>query len=190
MSTHADPDLARLWLDGDAWRAPAGTALPVDIFSPSLASPWVPFGGIKAGFQISVDQDISEVDVWNNTSGAPYKTRRQPPKPTISLRPVDYSKATILTLLRGGSVAETDDDSGIFELIEGTDEQFGLILQLRDGTNNKAYFIKKCELGAVPEENPGGDTDDVDGWDLEISPLAPGGGEQAVRKFLDFNPLV
>lgn len=189
MSTHANSDLARLWLDGDAWRAPSGTELPEDIFADPLPVGWTAFGGIKAGFTISVDQTINEIDVWNNRSGAAYKTSKEQPKPTIALRPVDYSKATILTLLRGGSVAETDTDSGIFELIDGEDEQFALILQLRDGDNNKAYYIEKCELGGVPEEAPG-DTDDVDGWDLEITPLAPGGGRKAIRKFLDFNPVV
>lgn len=188
MSTHANPDLARLWLDGDAWRAPAGTALPDDVFDPALTTPWVPFGGIKAGFTVSVDQAIKEIDVWNNTSGAAYKISKDPAKPSIGLRPVDYSKGTMLTLLRGGSVAETEVDSDIFELIEGDEEFLALILQLRDGSHNKGYYIEKCQLSTVPEEKPG-DPDDVDGWDLEITPLAPGGGRKAVRKFLDFNPI-
>lgn len=188
MSDHASPDLARLWLDGDAWRAPAGTALPADIFADPLASPWVAFGGIKAGFQISVDQDVNEVDVWNNHSGAPYKRIKQPPVPTIAMRPVDYSKATVLTLLQGGSVAETAVDSGMWELIEGDQEQFALILVVRDGAKQKAYYIEKAELTNKPAEEMGAD-DDVEGFDLEIGPLAPDGGGKAVRKFLTENPI-
>jgi hypothetical protein len=188
VSDYANPDLARLWLDGDAFRAPASTALPADIFANELTG-WDAFGGIKAGFVITTDREITDVNVWNNTSGSPYKRRKQPPATTIALRPVDYSKATVLTLLRGGSVAETATASGIWEMIEGEDEQFGLILRVVDGDKRKAYYIAKGELVNVPEENMGAD-DDVEGWDLEIGPLAPGGGAKAVRKFLTENPLV
>ena len=187
MSDFANPDLARLWLDGDAFRAAAGTELPPDIFADTLTG-WDAFGGIKAGFQLTTDQDINEVDIWNNKSGAPYKRIKQPPKPTIALRPVDYSKATVLTLLRGGSVAETEVASGIWELIEGDTEEFALILRVVDGTHKKGYYIAKAELTNVPEENMGAD-DDVEGFDLEIGPLAPSGGGKAVRKFLTENPL-
>lgn len=188
MSNHANPDLARLWLDGDAWRAPAGTALPTDIFADTLTG-WDAFGGIKAGFQLTTDQDVNDVDVWNNKSGAPYKRIKGAVKPTIALRPVDYSKATVLTLLVGGSVAETATDSGMFELIEGESEEFALILVVRDGLRRKAYYIEKSQLTNKPEENMGAD-DDVEGFDLEIGPLAPDGGGAAIRKFLTENPLV
>lgn len=188
MSDFANPDKARLWLDGDAWRAPAGTVLPADIFADTLETAWVPFGGIKAGFTLTVSQDTTDVDVWNNKSGAPYKRIKQPPSPSIALRPVDYSKATVLTLLRGGSVAETAVDSGMFELIEGDAEQFAIVLRVVDGTHQKAYYIAKSELTNVPEETMGAD-DDVEGFDLEIGPLAPTGGGKAVRKFLTENPI-
>ena len=187
MSDFADPSKARLWLDGDAFRAPSLTTLPPDIWADDLTG-WDAYGGIKAGFQLTTDRDITDIDVWNNTSGSPYKRKKQPPKPTIALRPVDYSKATVLTLLRGGSVAETATDSGMWELIEGDDEDFALILRVVDGTHKKAYYIAKGELTNIPEENLGSD-DDVEGWDLEIGPLAPGGGAKAVRKFLTENPL-
>jgi hypothetical protein len=187
VSDYANPDLARLWLDGDAFRAAAGTTLPTDIFADTLTG-WDAFGGIKAGFTLTTDRDISDVDIWNNTSGSPYKRRKQPPKPTIALRPVDYSKATVLTLLRGGSVAETTTGSGIWELITGDDEEFALILRVVDGLKKKAYYMEKGELTNIPEENMGAD-DDVEGFDLEVGPLAPGGGRLAVRKFLTENPL-
>jgi hypothetical protein len=187
MSDFASPDLARLWLDGDAFRAPADTALPADIFAATLTS-WEAFGGIKAGFTLTTDQDTTDVDVWNNKSGAPYKRIKQPPKPTIALRPVDYSKATVLTLLRGGSVAETATASGIWEMIPGDTETFAFIMRVIDGDHTKAYYVPVCELANIPEEVMGAD-DDVEGFDIELGPLAPSGGGLAVRKFLSENPL-
>lgn len=184
MSTYANPDKARTWLDGDAFRAPAETALPADIFASSLSG-WSAFGGIKAGFTVTTDRDITEIDVWNNKSGAAYKRIKQPPKPTIAMRAVDYSPATVLTLLRGGSVSAA---AGGYELINGDDEEFGLILRVVDGVHKKAYYIAKCELTSIPEENMGAD-DDVEGFDFEFGPLAPSGGGLAVRRFLTENPL-
>lgn len=188
MSTFADSTKAHLWLDGDGFRAPAGTALPTDIFASSLSG-WDAFGGIKAGFAITRDRDVNEVDVWNNRTGAPYKRVKLPPKPTVALRPVDYSKATALTLLRGGSIAETPAGSGIFEWIEGDDEEFAFIMRVVDGTTKKGYYIARCELTNLPEEHMGDADDDVEGWDIELGPLAPIGGGAAVRKFTTFNPL-
>lgn len=187
MSNYADPAKARLWLDGDAFRAATNTPLPEDIFADELVG-WDAFGGIKAGFTLTTEQDIEDIDVWNNTSGAPYRRRRQPPRPIIAMRPVDYSKATVLTLLRGGSVSEVGTDSGIFEMIEGEDEDFALILRVIDGASKKAYYIARAELTNIPEEQMGAE-DDVEGWDLEIGPLAPTGGGAAIRRFLTENPL-
>jgi hypothetical protein len=184
VSTYANPDKARVWLDGDAFRAPAGTALPADIFATSLAG-WSAFGGIKAGFTITSDRDVTDIDVWNNESGAPYKRIKQSPAVTIALRPVDYSVATVLTLLRGGSISAA---AGGFEMVEGEDEEFAYIMRVVDGTDRKAYFVAKAELLNIPEENMGAD-DDVEGWDLEIGPLAPNDGSPAVRRFLSSNPL-
>lgn len=187
MSDYADPSKARMWLDGDMFRAAAGTALPPDIFADTLTG-WDAFGGIKAGFVISTEQDVTDVPVWNNTSGSPYKRRRQPPSTTIAVRPVDYSKATVLTLLRGGSVTETTVGSGVWELIEGDSEEFAVIMRVVDGEDRKGYYIARSELVNIPEENMGAD-DDVEGWDLEIGPLAPTGGGKAIRRFLSSNPL-
>lgn len=188
MSTFADPTKSRLWLDGDAFRAPASTALPTNIFAPTLATAWVAFGGIKAGFQLQTAQDVNEVDVWNNKSGAPYKRIKQPPKPSITLRPVDYSKATVLTLLRGGSVAETATSSGMWEMLPADTENFAFIMRVVDGTHQKAYYVPVCELTNIPDETMGAN-DDVEGFDIELGPLAPSGGGLAVRKFLTENPL-
>jgi hypothetical protein len=183
MSSYANSDLARVWEDGDAFRAPTGTAVPADIFAPSLAG-WEAFGGIRAGFTVTKDQTIDELDIWNNKSGAAYKRKKQPVKPTIALEPVDESKATVLTILRGGSIVAAN---GGYEHIEGADEDFALIVRVYDGDDKKAYYVEKGELGTIPEDKMDGA--DISGYPLEIAPLAPPSGGKAVRKFTTTNPL-
>ena len=188
MSTYADSAKAALWLDGDAFRGVANATVPADPFATSLPS-LDAFGGIKAGFTITPTQAITDLDVWNNESGAPYRTSKKPPTFTIKFRPVDLSKATALTLLRGGSIAETSVGSGIWKWTTGADEEFSILLRVLDGSKKKAYYIARAELGAIPEEAM---TDaDLEGWDLEIKPLAPSGGVPAIQKFTNgANPLV
>lgn len=186
MSNKIDSSKAKLWLDGDAFRAPAETPLPTDIFADELTG-WDAFGGIKAGFTIETEREREPLDVWNNTTGAAYRYRNQPPQPTIALRPVDYSKATALTLLTGGTITETTTGSNVFEWLEGDDPEFGLILRVYDGEDKKAYYIRRGELGNIPTEAMDGE--DLEGWDLEVSPLAPADGSKAIRKFTTFNPL-
>lgn len=189
MSDFADPSKSRVWLDGDAFRAVAGTALPADIFAETLPAAWTAFGGVKAGFSVTSDREVTDINVWNNTSGSPYKRRKQTPSVTIAFRPVDYSKATTMTLIRGGAVTETATSSGIFEMIDGDDETFAFILRVKDGANEKGYFVASCELLTIPTEEMGTADDDVEGWDLELGPLAPSDGTKAVRRFLSYNPL-
>lgn len=186
MSTHIDSSKARLWLDGDAFRAPAGTPLPTDIFADTLSG-WDAFGGIKAGFAIETEREVTPLDVWNNTTGAAYRNKKDPAKPTIKLRPVDYSNATVLTLLTGGSISETSTGSGMWEWIEGDDPEFATIIRVVDGDNVKAYFVERGELANIPTETL--NSEDLEGWDLEISPLAPASGNKAVRRFTSWNPL-
>ena len=59
MSTTPDSTKAYVWQDGDAFRAPAGTALPANPFSDTLplttgtgpGVTWKAYGGIQAGFE-------------------------------------------------------------------------------------------------------------------------------------------
>lgn len=183
MSSYADSSKARVWEDGDAFRAAAGTALPADIFAASLTG-WDAYGGIRAGFKVTKDQTIDDLTIWNDKSGAAYRTKKQPVKATIALEPVDYSKATILTLLRGGSIVA---GAGGYEHVEGDEEEFALIIRVYDGLKKKAYYIERGELGSIPEETMDGQ--DIEGWALEIKPLAPASGGDAVRKYTIDNPL-
>lgn len=181
MSTYADPSKARLWLDGDAFRAPVGTALPVDIFGTSLTG-WEAFGGIQAGFEVERTQENEPLTIWNKTGR--YRTRKGEEEGVIRMRPVDMSKATALTLLNGGSIAAA---AGGYEWLEGEDENFAYICRVQDGAEWKAYYLEKAELGNKPTETL--NDEQLEGWDMEIVPLAPDGGGRPTRKFTKTNPL-
>lgn len=181
MSTYADPSKAALWLDGDAFRAPAGTTVPADIFATSLAG-WEAFGGIQAGFTLERPRETEKLTIWN--AEGTYRQKKGQEEPTIQMRPVDLSKATALTLLTGGS---TSAGAGGFEWLEGDEEFFGLILRVEDGTKKKAYYVAKGELANRPTEVLNDEA--LMGWDLEISPLVPDGGGKPIRIFTPTNPL-
>lgn len=186
MSTYADSSKARLWLDGDGFRGTANAAVPADPFATSIVG-MDAFGGIKAGFTITPSQDVTDLDIWNNESGAAYYTSKKPPTFALKFRAVDNSKATTLTLLRGGSIAETGVGTGIFEHIEGDDEEFSFLCRVISGTYKKAYYVARATLGTIPEEVM--NDEDLEGYDFEIKPLAPSGGAKAIRKFTTENPL-
>lgn len=186
MSTFNDPSKALLWLDGDAFRAASGTTLPANPFAASLSG-WTAFGGIKAGFQVETEQDRTPYTNWNNRSGAPDRIKKGFPIPTVKLRPTNYTVATVTTLLLGGSITETSGGSGVWEMVQGDEEFFALIIRVVDGAKQKAYYMEKGELGTLPSEVMDGD--DIEGWDLEISPLAPPSGGKALRRYLSWNPL-
>lgn len=186
MSTFNDPSKALLWLDGDAFRAATGTSLPANPFAASLSG-WSAFGGIKAGFQVEVSQERTNYTNWNNRSGAPDRIKKGFPEPTIKLRPTNYTVATVTTLLRGGSITETSVGSGVWEMVQGDDENFALIIRVVDGLKWKCYYMEKGELGSIPTEVMDGE--DIEGWDLEITPLSPPSGGKALRRFLSWNPL-
>lgn len=192
MSTYADPTAAVVWIDGDAFRGPANGADPADPFaSPPVTgvTPMLAFGAVKAGFEIDPVQDIKEYDVWNNRSGASFMLVEGNTVTTIKFRASQMSKATMLTQLRGGTVAETSPGSGIFKHTKGASEELSLLLQLRgaDGVKKEAHWIPRCKLSKLPTESKG--ADDLDGFDFEIEALAPAGGGQAVVVFTNSNPL-
>ncbi len=181
MSNFADPSKAALWLDGDAFRAPAGTAVPADIFAASLTS-WEAFGGIQAGFTVERPREVEKLTIWN--AEGTYRQKKGQEEPTIQMRPVDLSKATALTLLTGGSISAA---AGGYEWIEGDEEQFALILRVIDGTKKKAYYMAKAELSNRPTEVLNDEA--LMGWDLEIAPLVPDAGGPSIRPFTESNPL-
>ncbi|MCQ4148674.1 hypothetical protein [Rhodococcus qingshengii] len=176
MSTHADPNKAYVWQDGDAFRAPAGTGIPVDPFGVSVVtgtSPgvtWDAFGGIEAGFEQNPSQDTKELPIWNYKKSA-YKIARGPRSDRLKLKPVDYSKATVTTFLQGGEIIETATGSGIFKYVIGDSEDFALLLRLEDEDDVQALYCERVTLFAPPPRSLGGDK--IDGFELELLALAP-----------------
>lgn len=191
MSDYVNPGSARLWLDGDAFRAPAGSVVPVDVFAnqPQVLVSGTPtnmdaFGGIEAGFAVTPSQDTKDYTVWNDKSGAAYATDKKPPTTSIKFRPVDYSKATVLTVLTGGSIVALG--SG-FEWITGDDEEFALLIRVLSGTQKQVLWLERATLASPPPQT--WDDSDLGGWDVEIKPLAPASGLPAVRQITTSNPL-
>ena len=181
-----NPGKSRLWVDGDAFRAPAGTPLPTtDLFTATSFVDWDAYGAIKAGFQVATAQESSNLSVWGD--GA-YRKKKQDPITTATLRPVEDTKASILTFLQGGSIAETSTGSGVWEWIAGDDEEFALLLIARDpGHGSKAYYAPRVTLDKVPDEVL--NDDDLNGYDLAVTFLSPTAGGLPIRRFTDSNPL-
>lgn len=182
MSTYANPAKAYDWLDGDAFRAPAGTVLPTDIFAASLSG-WDAFGGIQTGFEVERTTPVDKRTVWNRKGT--YKLKKGDEEGTFKMRPVDMSKATVLTLLTGGSLVAA---AGGFEWLEGDEEQFAYICRVQDGTEWLAYYLEKAELGNKPTDVL--NDEQLYGMDFEITPLVPDSGGRSVRKFTKSNFLV
>lgn len=191
MSTLANPDKAYAWQDGDAFRAPKGTAMPAVPFSntPTTGTGpgvvWSPYGGIEAGFETSPKQDLKKHPVFNKRQ-RPYKVTKGPRENSMKLRAVDYSAAAVLTTISGGSIAETSVGSGIFVWTPGDDEHFAFMVTLNDGNGANAsdrigFYCADSTLAAPPPRKFSGE--DLDGFELElefVSELVP---------FSNFNPL-
>ncbi|HYD01495.1 MAG TPA: hypothetical protein VEB22_09740 [Phycisphaerales bacterium] len=181
MSNFADPSKAVVWLDGDAFRAPANTALPADVFAATLTG-WDAFGGIQAGFTVERTQEIERFTIFNKTGT--YASRKGDEEATITMRPVDLSKAVALTLLTGGSITAV---AGGYEWVEGASENFALIVRVTAGTKKKAYVMRKAELANRPTDVL--NDEQLYGWDMQISPLIPDDGSPFIRVITDNNPL-
>lgn len=176
MSTHADPSKAYVWLDGDIYRAPAGTALPTNPFATAPTSgtspviTWDAFGGIEAGFEVNPSRDIKTLPVWNRRK-APYKVVKGPQEDRIKLRAVDYSKATVLTALQGGTITEVPASSGVFKWEPGDDEDFAMCLMLREDGATAGFYCPRVTLTTPPPRNFGGEA--LDGFEFELLALDP-----------------
>lgn len=181
MSDHANPEKAYIWLDGDGYRAPAGTGIPTDPFAVNPATGsvvWDAFGGIEAGFELTPTRDVTPKTVWNRRR-APYKVIKSPTEERVKLRPVDYSAATVLTALQGGSISVLSP--GIYQWNMGDDEDFALLLTLRDESATQVFYSERVTLTTPPPRTFGGE--DLDGFELELLALEP------FIPLTSFNPL-
>ncbi|MEU9515921.1 hypothetical protein [Micromonospora sp. NPDC048169] len=181
MSDHAAPEKAYVWLDGDGYRAPAGTGIPTDPFAINPVTggvTWDAYGGIEAGFEVTPTRDVTPKRVWNRRL-APYKVIKSPTEERVKLRPVDYSVATVLTALQGGSISVLSP--GVHRWNPGDDEEFALLLCLRDETASQAFHSSRVTLTTPPPRTFGGE--DLDGFELELLALEP------FTPLTSFNPL-
>ncbi len=175
MSTYADPSKAFVWLDGDVFRAPAGTALPADPFAPTVVTgsapgvTWDAYGGIETGFEVNPSRDITNLNVWNRR-GAPYKVIKGVLEENITFRASDYSKATVLTALQGGAITQVGA-TDVYKWEPGDDEDFALIFRLTDEDDAAGFYCDRVTLTTPPPRVFGGET--LDGFDFEVRALSP-----------------
>ncbi|OZE77225.1 hypothetical protein CH305_18490 [Rhodococcus sp. 15-649-2-2] len=185
MSTYVDPEKAYVWQDGDAFRAPAGTLIPANPFAPSPSTGtgtpvvWDPFGGIEAGFEQNPSQDTKELNIWNNRKSA-YKLARGPRSDRFKMKPVDYSKATVSTVLQGGAITQVGS-TDVFRWDVGDSEEFAILLRLYDDEDSLVLYCSRVTLFTPPARNLGGDK--IDGWDMELLALSE------VVPYTNTNPL-
>lgn len=166
--TTADPSKAYLWLTGDAYRAPADTALPTgDLLAEKIAG-WDAYGGIEAGFEQTSEQSVTEKQVFNYRK-APYKVARDPLKEGMKFRAVDNTKATLLTRAQGGQVKKVGNHNVIEK---GIGEEFALFVRVEDGTDAAFFYCPRVTLKA-PATRAAIDGQTIDGWEFDFSFLSP-----------------
>ena len=181
MSTTPNSAKAYVWQDGDAFRAPEGTALPADPFTETLplqtgtGTPiiWDAFGGVQAGFELTPDQEVKKHKIFNKRLST-YAISRGPREDTTKFKAVDFGKATVLTALCGGEIVEIGS-TGVFQWIGGNAENFALLWRLGDPSNASenrfGFYTSSATLASPPPRTFAGE--DLDGYNLEILALEP-----------------
>jgi hypothetical protein len=199
MASKANSANAIRWISGDAFRGVANATQPVDdataagLFGnapTNLLIAMVPFGGIRAGFNITPTQNVTREDIWNNDSGGAYDIYRGKTSETIAFEATDIkSKAVVLTMLLGGSIAETDTGSGVWKWTRGDGEEFSILLQLRaaNGTDKDSLWIPRCTIAELPSRTL--NAEQLASLPINLEPLAPADGSDAVQQFSNYNPL-
>ncbi|MEJ6013289.1 hypothetical protein WG936_05490 [Corynebacterium sp. H127] len=161
MST-ANPELAYLWLTGDAFRGLAGMKMPEDPFAKTLDG-MKHYGGIEAGFAQSATQKIDKKKVWNFE--APYKVARDPLEEGMKFRAVDNTEATALTRAQGGTISK--NAAGFYILEKGIGEEFSFLARFEDGDDQGAIWCERVTLGN-PASRAQIDGQNIDGWEFDL----------------------
>lgn len=192
MSQYVDPDLSFVALDGDAFRAVEGTAIPAAaaVLDDLADPPFLPFGGVEAGLSLATEVDAEQKRIWNAPRGSVYRTIVRSEVKSITFRAVEHSEATVKTIHRGGGAAETSVGSGVFKWTDnpsGNGEIFMFVFDVRDGDKHLRYFFPRVELtnGQPPTEVYDGET--LVGWDIALTVLTNPGGE-TFEKYSNFDP--
>lgn len=167
MSQYANPEKAYVWLDGDAFRGAAGMDIPADPFAEELAD-LLPFGGVEAGFELTSEQAVNKLQVFNYRKAA-YKVARDPLTEGCKFRAVDNSKATVLTRAQGGKVTKVGE---YYAVEKGIGEEFSLLIRLDDGDDKMAVWCERCTLSG-PATRAAIDGKSLDGYEFTIEFLVP-----------------
>lgn len=187
MSNFANPQDAYAWLDGDGFRAPAGTGIPTNLFAltgttkpltPAVVGPpahpavtWDPFGGIEAGFNKAPKQNLTKLHAANYRK-APYKVLRDPLEDTMKFKAYDYSKASVMTALQGGTITEVGTATGVFRWDLGEFEEFALLWISKQASDGVAFWCDRVTLGTPTASNIA-DGKSIDAFDFEFINLSP-----------------
>ncbi|WP_278721108.1 hypothetical protein [Corynebacterium matruchotii] len=163
MSDFADSKKAHVWLDGDAFRAPVGTAMPTDPFAATLTG-WDAYGGIEAGIEVTAEQQVTKKKIWNKRN-AIYKIIRDALESGMKYRAVDNSKAALLTRLQGGKITKKGD---LYVAELGLGEEFAFFCRFDDGVSKMAFYCPRVTL-ASPAKRATLDDQNLDGWEFENS---------------------
>lgn len=167
MSEHASPSKAYVWLDGDAFRGAAGAPLPANPFAQTIEG-FKPYGGIEAGFEVTAEQAINKLKVFNYRKAA-YKVTRDPLDEGMKFRAVDNSEATVLTRMQGGKITASGDNK---VLEKGIGEEFSLLVVLNDGVAKTAFYSPRVTLSA-PATRAAINGQGLDGFEFTITFLEP-----------------
>lgn len=177
MSKNSNPNKARVWIDGDAYRSPAGTGLPtltkwdqeeIKTGTAEDLVTWESYGGIEAGFEHKPEQKSNKLNIWNYREGA-YDSYSDPRTDAMSFIAVDNSPATIKTRLRGGSIVHKD---GLYVEEFGDEEEIALLFILRRGTKGRGIYVERARLSDAPVLGRFTGKD-LDGWTFNFDLLTP-----------------
>lgn len=185
MSAHANAARTFVSLDGDAFRNTMGAALPATLLG-APAAPWLPYGGVSAGFDVTPEQSSTDFTIWN----APGTYRSVPGDriTRVAFTPVDATEASVMTRLRGGGVDAVDGADDVYEWNEQeAAEEFALILDSRDGGKHVRFWFPRVVLDTLPPESHKRDalTDFAFTCKVLAHPDAPVTG---YRKLSNFDP--
>lgn len=167
MSNYANPEKAYVWLDGDAFRGPAGADMPSDLFAESLEG-FLPYGGVEAGFELTSEQAVNKLQVFNYRKAA-YKVARDPLTEGCKFRAVDNSEATVRTRAQGGKIKKIGDH---YAVEKGIGEEFSLLIRLDDGEDQMAIWCERCTLSG-PATRAAIDGKSLDGYEFSVEFLVP-----------------
>ena len=167
MSKYANSQNAYVWLDGDAFRGEAGAEMPTDPFAETISN-FDAFGGIEAGFEVTVEQSIDKKTIFNKRDVV-YKIVRQAVQSGMKFRAVDNTKASLLTRAQGGKVTKKGE---LYTMTPGLGEEFSFLVTLNDGVDKMGFWCPRVTL-AAPVTRAAIDGQNIDGWDFDISFLEP-----------------